>query len=206
MLFKDNVAEYVTNAAAFPIPLSGAVDGYRSFLTAYGADSSPLPLALRKSDGSAWMNFTGSYANSSRQVDYISLRSSSTGNQVVPSSGVWTLSLDWMAEEADKSLFVLANSQSTAYTTVISDAGKTIIHPSTDNNARTFTINGTLAYREGTVISFCNRVNTLTIALSSGTMYLAGSATTGNRTLAVNGVCTAYFIDSIWIIGGIGLT
>ena len=34
------------------------------------------------------------------------------------------------------------NSQSTAYTLVLADAGKTILHPISDDNARTFTIPG----------------------------------------------------------------
>jgi hypothetical protein len=51
------------------------------------------------------------------------------------------------------------NSQSTAYTAVLADSGKCIFHPSTDANARTFTIpaNGSVAYPIGTAISFVNQ-------------------------------------------------
>ena len=101
------------------------------------------------------------------------------------------------------------NSQSTNYTTVLADAGKFIYHPATDNNARTFTIaaNASVAYAVGTVISFVNMINTLTIAIATDTMTLAGTGATGSRTLAANGCCTAMKIGTTaWIISGTGLT
>lgn len=102
-----------------------------------------------------------------------------------------------------------ANSQSLAYTTVAGDAGKVILHPITDNNARTFTIdsNANVPYPVGTVITFVNMINTLTISITSDTMYLAGAGTTGSRTLAAYGVATAIKVTSTsWIISGNGLT
>lgn len=102
------------------------------------------------------------------------------------------------------------NSQSAAYTTVLGDAGKHIFHPSTDANARTFTIdsNANVAYPIGTAITFINLTSqVVTIAITSDTMYLAGSGTTGSRSLAQYGVATAIKIDSThWIISGTGLT
>jgi hypothetical protein len=100
-------------------------------------------------------------------------------------------------------------SQSAAYTLVLTDAGKTILHPDSDNNARTFTIpaNGSVAYPVGTVITFVNMKNTLTIAITTDTMYLAGPGTTGSRTLAEYGVATAVKLTSTtWLISGNGLT
>ena len=104
---------------------------------------------------------------------------------------------------------IAENSQSANYTTVLADAGKFIYHPATDNNARTFTIaaNASVAYAIGTVISFVNMINTLTIAIATDTMTLAGTGTTGSRTLAANGCCTAMKIGTTaWIISGTGLT
>lgn len=101
------------------------------------------------------------------------------------------------------------NSQSAAYTLVLSDSGKTVVHPITDNNARTFTIpaNSSVAYPVGTAITFVNMINTLTIAINTDTMYLAGTGTTGSRTLAAYGVATAIKVTSTsWIISGNGLT
>lgn len=104
---------------------------------------------------------------------------------------------------------ILQNSQSAAYTTVLADAGKQILHPTADNNARTFTIdsNANVAFPVGTCITFINQINTVTIAIVSDTLVLAGAGTTGSRTLAANGIATAVKITStIWIINGTGLT
>jgi hypothetical protein len=101
------------------------------------------------------------------------------------------------------------NAQSAAYGILASDAGKSIVHPITDNNARTFTIpaNGSVAFPVGTTITFINMINTVTIAITTDTMYLAGAGTTGSRTLAAYGVATAIKVTSTsWIISGNGLT
>ena len=104
---------------------------------------------------------------------------------------------------------ILQNSKSANYTTILSDANRHILHPTADNNPRTFTIdsNANVAYRIGTAISFVNQINTLTIAITSDTMTLAGAGTTGSRTLAASGIATALKIASTsWIISGVGLT
>jgi hypothetical protein len=103
------------------------------------------------------------------------------------------------------------NSQSTAYTTVLADGGKHILHPSADTTARIFTIasNASVAYPVGTAITFVNQASAgvLTIAITSDTMRLAGAGTTGSRTLAANGIATALKLTSTeWIISGTGLT
>lgn len=106
-------------------------------------------------------------------------------------------------------LEVPQNSQSAAYTAVLADSGKQIFHPSTDNNARTFTIpaNGSVPYPVGTVLTFVNMANTVTISITTDTMYLAGAGTTGSRTLAAYGVATAIKMTSTtWLISGTGLT
>ena len=101
------------------------------------------------------------------------------------------------------------NSKSADYTLVLADAGQHILHPAADNNARTFTIpdNGSVAFPVGTVVSFVNMVNTVTIAITTDTMTLAGAGTTGSRTLAANGIATAIKVDATnWLISGTGLT
>jgi hypothetical protein len=101
------------------------------------------------------------------------------------------------------------NSQSADYTLVLADSGKTILHPVADDNARTFTIpaNSSVAYPVGTVISFVNLQNTVTIAITTDTMYLANDGATGSRTLAEYGMASAMKVASTtWIISGNGLT
>jgi hypothetical protein len=102
------------------------------------------------------------------------------------------------------------NSQSAAYTLVLADAGKHILHPSTDANARTFTIpaNASVAYPLGTAITFINMTSqVVTIAITTDTMYLSSAGTTGSRSLAQYGSATAIKLTSTtWLISGSGLT
>lgn len=139
-----------------------------------------------------------------------------TGNMVLSSSPTFSgtatfASVSPSTTAADSVGYVglPQNSQSAAYTLVAADAGKSVVHPITDNNARTFTIpaNGSVAYPIGTAITFINMINTATIAINTDTMYLAGAGTTGSRTLAAYGVATAIKVTSTsWIISGNGLT
>ena len=104
---------------------------------------------------------------------------------------------------------MLQNSQSAAYTTVLNDANKHILHPTADNNPRTFTIdsNANVAYPIGTTITFVNQINTVTIAITSDTLTQAGTGSTGSRTLAANGIATALKIAATsWVINGTGLS
>jgi hypothetical protein len=102
------------------------------------------------------------------------------------------------------------NSNSAAYTTVLADSGKVIFHPSTDANARTFTIdsNANVPYPLGTAITFINMTSqVVTIAITSDTMYLSSAGTTGSRSLAQYGSATAIKMTSTtWLISGSGLT
>jgi hypothetical protein len=102
------------------------------------------------------------------------------------------------------------NSQSAAYTAVLTDSGKVIFHPSTDANARTYTIpaNSSVAYPIGTAITFINMTSqVVTIAINTDTMYLSSAGTTGSRSLAQYGSATAIKMTSTtWLISGSGLT
>jgi hypothetical protein len=65
-----------------------------------------------------------------------------------------------------------------------------------------------VAFPIGTVVTFISGTGaTTTIAITSDTMYLAGSGTTGSRTLAAYGMATAVKVTSTsWYINGTGLT
>ena len=93
-----------------------------------------------------------------------------------------------------------------SYTVVAADAGKHIYASAT----RTVTINSNtnLALPIGTTLTFiAGSGATMTIAITSDTMYLAGPGTTGSRTLAPFGMATAVKITSTsWMISGNGLT
>ena len=97
-------------------------------------------------------------------------------------------------------------SKSSAYTTVIGDQGKHIYVTAT----ATITIdsNANVPYPIGTTIAFIAAAGaTVTIAITSDTMYLGGTGTTGSRTLAAYGMATAVKVTSTsWFINGTGLT
>jgi len=103
------------------------------------------------------------------------------------------------------------NSQSSAYTLLIGDAGKHIYHPSADTTARIWTIpaNSSVAFPVGTMVTFVNDTGAgvITIAITTDTLVLSGAGTTGSRSLAANGIATAIKISSTrWMISGTGLT
>jgi hypothetical protein len=93
-----------------------------------------------------------------------------------------------------------------AYTIVAADAGEHIYSTAT----RTVTIpaNASVAFPVGTAITFIAATGTtVTIAITTDTLLLAGPGTTGSRTLAPFGMATAIKITSTsWIISGNGLT
>jgi hypothetical protein len=103
------------------------------------------------------------------------------------------------------------NSQSAAYTLVLADSGKSIYHPSADTTARIWTIpaNASVAFPIGTAVTFINDTSAgvITLSITSDTLVLAGTGTTGSRTLAASGMATAIKMTSTrWMISGSGLT
>lgn len=101
------------------------------------------------------------------------------------------------------------NAQTGSYTMVLADSGKHIYHAS-GAGAATYTIpdNGSVAYPIGTAITFINLSSTsISIAITTDTMYLSSAGTTGTRTLAQYGSATAIKVTStVWLISGSGLT
>jgi hypothetical protein len=100
------------------------------------------------------------------------------------------------------------NVQTGSYTLVLADSGKHIYRGS--GSAATWTIpaNSSVAYAIGTAITFINlSATSVSIAITTDTMYLSSAGTTGTRTLAQYGSATAIKITSTsWVISGSGLT
>lgn len=108
-------------------------------------------------------------------------------------------------------LNIPVDSRSAAYSLVLSDSGKVIFHPASDANNRTFTIpsSTTVAFPLGTVLTFSNlaTTNPVTIAIITDTLYLAGTGSTGSRTLGAYGIaqCTKVALG-IWLLTGTGVS
>lgn len=106
---------------------------------------------------------------------------------------------------------VKQNIQSANYTCVLGDRQRHVYHPASDTTARTWTIpaNASVPYDIGDVLTFVvqNGAGAITITINSDTLRLAGAGTTGNRTLAPNGMATALKVGATeWLISGTGLS
>lgn len=97
------------------------------------------------------------------------------------------------------------NSQSGAYQLVLTDNGK---HIANSTGGFTIPANASVAFPIGaTVVLFNNSGSNQTIAITSDTLRLAGTANTGSRTLAQYGLATIVKVAStIWVISGAGLS
>jgi len=104
------------------------------------------------------------------------------------------------------------NVQTGSYTLTLADSGDHIYRGS--GGAATWTIPAasSVAYPLGTAITFINlSATSVSIAITTDTMYLAKDGTTGTRTLAQYGSATAIKVSGvsssgIWLISGSALT
>lgn len=95
------------------------------------------------------------------------------------------------------------------YTLTLAESGYHLYHTSASAHTYTIPANSSVAFPIGTVISFINGPSTgnVTIAITTDTMRLAGTTSTGSRTLGANGVATILKVAStLWYISGQGLT
>jgi hypothetical protein len=93
------------------------------------------------------------------------------------------------------------NSQTTGYTLVLADQGK---HISITTGGVTIPANGTTAFPIGaTVVVFNNSASTQTVGITTDTLRLAGTTTTGTRTIAAYGLCTLVKVGTTtWVATG----
>ncbi len=142
-------------------------------------------------------NVTISSGNVTANISNSSISNTSVGNAVSDSVNV----TGYMG--------IPQNSQNGNYNIVLADAGKHIYHP-VAQAAATYTIpaNSNVAFTTGTAITIINgSANNVSIAITSDTMTLANSSTTGTITLVANGVATCVKVTSTsWIISGVGLS
>jgi hypothetical protein len=196
---------------------------------------SPDPTDVLTWDGSAWVaapapTGTGDVVGPAASVDgEVALFDSTTGKLIKRATGNGYPKLTSGVQAVQTAAQLAADLQATGLTatevgfrnipqrsssanttTVAADSGKHLLHPAADGNTRTFTIdsNANVAYPVGTAITFVNETSqVLSIAITADDLVLAGSATTGTRSLAQNGVATAIKVTSTkWIISGTGLT
>ena len=93
------------------------------------------------------------------------------------------------------------NSQTASYTLALADAGK---HISITTGGVIIPANGSVAFPIGTtIVVFNNSGSSQTISITTDTLRLAGTATTGSRTLAQYGLATLVKVTSTsWVATG----
>jgi hypothetical protein len=173
------VGGWSMGAVAYPILHSGNYNSYAPTLTGTGAS------------GTWGISVTGNAANITA---YTVNQNLGTGNNVT---------FNAVSDVAGNLRNVPQNAKSAAYTLVSADAGK---HISITTGGVTVPAS---VFSAGQVITVYNNAaaNQTITQGGSVTMYLAGTATTGNRTLAQRGLATILCVASnTFVISGSGVS
>jgi hypothetical protein len=102
---------------------------------------------------------------------------------------------------------VPTTTQNANYTFTVQDIGR--CRAKTDTTARTYTVDNSI-FSAGDVLTVLNDNSTANITIAQGagvTLYLAGTTTTGNRTVAPRGLATIFMASaSVGYVSGPGVT
>lgn len=101
------------------------------------------------------------------------------------------------------------NVQDATYGFVLSDRGKSVVHTSGSTHTWTIPANASVAFPVGSAITVSNGPSggNVTIAITTDTLRLAGSGTTGSRTLTAHGLATLYkYSSTVWYVAGTNIT
>ena len=211
---------YTFGSATSAIPLSQLDSNFATTIT-LGNTAIQLGNTVTTLNNMTLANVTISSVASTFPNNYLANSSVTLGNtaltlgSTVTSIGNLTISNATVGNAVVDSVNVAGymglpqNSQNGNYNVVLGDAGKHLYHPA-GQAAATYTIpaNSNVAFTTGTAITIVNgSANNVSIAITTDTMTLANSATTGTRTLTANGVATCIKVTSTsWIISGAGLS
>lgn len=203
-----------TSTAGGTTTLTNASSVYQTFT---GTQTQTVQLPATSTLAQGW---SFHIVNSSTGVLTVITSTSVTLGTIAPGATVMATALttsgntaaDWDYGYTDFSVDtrqVTQNIQAGNYTLNTTDYGKHIYH-ATGTAAATYTIpaNSATPFEIGTAFTFVNMsANAVSIAITTDIMYLAGTGTTGTRTLAQFGMATALKMTATtWIISGSGLT
>jgi hypothetical protein len=99
--------------------------------------------------------------------------------------------------------------QNATYSFALADAGKAFGKDNTTAYTYTIPANASVAFPVGTVITVFNNnaTSNITVAITTDTLRLAGTTTTGSRTVAPFALCTLFKVSStVWMASGAGVT
>jgi hypothetical protein len=190
----------VANNAASTLTISGA---FATTLTVSGTTGVTLPTS------GTLATLAGSETFTNKTLTSPTLTTPALGT---PASGVLS-SCTVDGTDAVGFRNIPQNAQNaTSYTLTLADSGKHIYRSSGGAETWTIPAASSVAYPLGTAITFINLSTTsVSIAITTDTMYLSSAGTTGTRTLAQYGSATAIKVSGvsssgIWFISGSGLT
>lgn len=165
---------------------SGLITGQTTSTTQVGIVIKGI--SSQTADLQQWQDSTGSV------VSAIGVSGVASGTTTTAASGIGFMGMP-------------QNSKSASYTFTAADAGKHI-YVTTTGQTLTIPDNGTVALPIGTTFVVVNAAAvTTSIAITTDTLLLAGSGTTGTRTLAPYGMATILKITSTsWIVSGNGIS
>lgn len=199
---KWKVGGWSMGANSYEILHQGNYTIYAPSLTGSGAS------------GSWGISITGSSASCSGNAATVTNGVYTTGNQTIAGDKTFSGTTALAATSTINGAVigyrdVPVTISNTATTFALTDAGKAF---GKDNaTAYTYTIpaNGTVAFPIGTVITVFNNnaTSNITIAITTDTLRLAGTTTTGSRTVAPFALCTLFKVSStVWLASGAGVT
>jgi hypothetical protein len=172
-----------------------------SYTTAVGSTSETVPLI--SGGTAAASNLTVQSTSGAGTTDYIAFRTGSQVEQfrILTGGGITSASL----VDAVGYKGLPQNSQTASYTLALTDMGKMI---NTTTGGVVIPANASIAFPIGsTVIVYNNSAVSQTISITTDTLYLAGTATTGSRTLAQRGLATLVKVTATnWVASGAGVT
>lgn len=170
----------------YALPTTASQTNWDSVYSTWGGKSAPSGTVVGTSDSQTLTNKTLSTGNTLDAGTAIS----DTGTIAVTSPGFRG---------------VPQNAKTAAYTLALTDAGK---HISITTGGITIPANASVAFPVGTTIVIYNDSSSdQTVAITTDTMYQAGTANTGTRTLAQRGLATLVKVGSTtWAISGAGIS
>jgi hypothetical protein len=185
------VAVVLSNSPTLVTPTLGAASA-TSIANALGAVGTPSYTFTGDLNTGMWSPTADTLAFSTNGVE--ALRITSTGG---------ITSADLVDAVGYKGL--PQNSRTASYTLALSDMGKMV---NTTTGGVVIPANASVAFPIGAAISiFNNSASSQTISITTDTIRLAGTATTGSRTLAQYGLATCVKVASTtWAISGAGVT
>jgi len=164
---------------------------------------------LKKTAANTWALDTSAYLTSITSSNVTTALGFTPYNATNPSGYITSSALSSYALKSyvDSYIGVPQSTVSTTNTLSISDAGK---HIYVTETAQIITIpaNDLVAYPIGTTIQFIAGPTADVVTIrNNDNMYLSGTGTTGDRSLAAYGMATAIKVDATtWFISGNGLT